>query len=167
MKLLLGAGVPRAEAHNAVTALSEVFSPRRLKPGQEIRLALFDEAAGSGEATPILAGLRLDASVDETVHVARQAETGDFFAETREVVLETRQSAHAGVIDSSLFEAASDAGMPLEAMIQLIRLFSFDVDFQREIQQRRSASSCSTTATTMPHGRAGEDRPAALRRHGP
>ena len=34
--LLVGAGIPRDEAHGAVTALGKLFDPRRIRPGQEI-----------------------------------------------------------------------------------------------------------------------------------
>nr|WP_240969456.1 M23 family metallopeptidase [Sneathiella limimaris] len=39
-----------------------------------------------------------------------------------------------GTIDNSLFLSASQAGLPTSVIIDLIRIFSYDVDFQREIQ---------------------------------
>jgi hypothetical protein len=50
MNLLVDAGLERGEAHGAVTALSEVFSPRRLKAGQVVRLAMLPENGAAGTA---------------------------------------------------------------------------------------------------------------------
>ena len=44
MGLLTDAGIARPEAYVAITALEEVFSPRRLRAGQEIKVALAGEA---------------------------------------------------------------------------------------------------------------------------
>jgi hypothetical protein len=40
----------------------------------------------------------------------------------------------AGSIQSSLFEAGQADGVPIEVMSEIIHAFSYDVDFQREIQ---------------------------------
>ena len=48
MKLLVDAGVARREAHEAIVALREFYDPRRLRPGQEIRLSLAEAADGGG-----------------------------------------------------------------------------------------------------------------------
>ena len=39
-----------------------------------------------------------------------------------------------GTIDSSLFDAATKAGLPQAVLSEMIRAFSYDVDFQREVQ---------------------------------
>jgi murein DD-endopeptidase MepM/ murein hydrolase activator NlpD len=42
---------------------------------------------------------------------------------------------HAGAtIDSSLYLAAIQAGLPANLIVELIRIFSYDVDFQRDVQ---------------------------------
>ena len=40
-----------------------------------------------------------------------------------------------GAIDSSLYEAASGQSVPAKTLAQLIRVFSYDVDFQRDIRE--------------------------------
>ena len=85
MNLLVKEGVERREAHGAINALSEVFSPRRLKAGQVIRLAMLPEANGTQVAsdggpdeTLRLISLGLTSNPEEDVLVARQAD--DSFA---------------------------------------------------------------------------------------
>jgi len=39
-----------------------------------------------------------------------------------------------GTIENNLSSAAKDAGLPMPVLLEMIRIFSFDVDFQRELQ---------------------------------
>jgi murein DD-endopeptidase MepM/ murein hydrolase activator NlpD len=141
MNLLVDAGLERNEAYGAIAALSEVFSPRKLRAGQVIRLAMLADGSGAevlsdGQQaeTLRLISLALTPNPEEDVLVARQADDS-FAARVEARPLTPRLSAYSGTIESSLFEAARDEGMPVETVVELIRLFSFDVDFQREIQQ--------------------------------
>lgn len=141
MNLLVKAGIERGEAHGAIGALSEVFSPRKLKAGQVIRLAMLPNGSGAqvvSDGSPDealrLISLGLTSNPEEDVLVARQADDS-FAARVEKRPLTRRLSAYSGTIETSLFEAARAVGMPVETVIELIRLFSFDVDFQREIQQ--------------------------------
>ena len=129
MKLLTKAGVPAGEAHDAITAMKDDFSPRKLMPGQDIQLAL----SPNGDDGQRLLSLAFRPNVEQDVRIVRTAndvfEAGSF---TRELRRETALST--GMIDSSLFKAARNAAVPMPILAQLIRAFSFDVDFQREIQ---------------------------------
>jgi len=134
LEVLVNAGVSQAEAYDAVDALTEFFAPRDLKPGQEIALTLASpEAAGFGTAGTALLGLTMQPSVEHDLQVKRD-DDGGFTALEVERPLEHRMMALDGHIDTSLFEAAEQAGVPFPIMTQLIRAFSYDVDFQREIQ---------------------------------
>ncbi len=141
MSLLTEAGLERGEAHGAITALSELFSPRKLKAGQVIRLAMLPDNDGTGVVSDgrpgealRLVSLGLTTSPEEDVVVAREADDS-FTARVEARPLTRRLSAYSGIIETSLFEAARENGMPVDSVVALIRLFSFDVDFQREVQQ--------------------------------
>ena len=109
----------------AIDALAKVFDPRRLKVGQEITL----EFAAAGE----LMALRFRPSVERDVG-ARRLGDGGFAALTVEHTFERRAVRAGGVIDGSLYLTAVRAGIPDPIILKVIRIFSFDVDFQREIQ---------------------------------
>ncbi len=79
MEMLTNAGVARQEAYEAITALSDVFSPRSLRPGQEIRL---DLAADASDAEPRLIALNLQPDVERDVRVVR-SESDGFVAEAK------------------------------------------------------------------------------------
>lgn len=138
MSLLVDAGAPRGQAHAAITALAAAYSPRALKPGQAIDVVFAPEpetpSLTQRSASLQLEGLNLRPNVERDIRVIRQAPEGGFTAEVIERPLNRQLSARSGQIDSSLFLAGRAADVPLEVMIELIRIYSFDVDFQREIQ---------------------------------
>ena len=134
MKLLVDAGIARPEAHQAINALREVYSPRALKPGQSIHLILDPPDDGRGAPGPRLAALNLRPDLERDIHVERSAVTDGFSARAVARPLSRELTAAAGLIDSSLFVAGKSAGVPPAILAELIRAFSYDVNFQREIQ---------------------------------
>lgn len=132
MGMLVDAGLSRTEAHNAIVALRGVYDPRRLRPGHEIRLSLLPVSADAAAADRLLS-LGLQPDVERDVVVRRDPAEG-FTAEALARPLEERQVVTTGTIQSSLSVAAASAGLPATVLNELVRLFSFDVDFQREIQ---------------------------------
>jgi murein DD-endopeptidase MepM/ murein hydrolase activator NlpD len=133
--VLVDAGVSQDDAESAVGAIAEIFSPRDLRAGQEITLNI-TTASGTREraADAQLMGLSFGPNVTTDVTLTRNDTTGLFVAAAvdKPVVEQNRRAA--GIIDSSLFDAAQEAGVPMPVVADLIRTFSFDVDFQRDIQ---------------------------------
>jgi murein DD-endopeptidase MepM/ murein hydrolase activator NlpD len=131
--VLVDAGMDSGEAQDAVGALADVFSPRALKVGQQITLnfnnVIDDE---SGENGKKLVGLSFEPNVTQDVTLKR-SETGDFVAAAVDKPLNQKLSRVSGTIDSSLFEAAQEAGLPVAVVSDVIKTFSYDVDFQRDI----------------------------------
>ena len=130
LDLLLNAGIPRAEAHEAVSALRGVFNPRELRPGQEITLMI--KPLGTGEQ-PGLVGASFAANAERDINLSRDSD-GRFTALGRDRDLRRELVRTTGTVRSSLFEAGSTAGVPGTIMVELIRALSYDVDFQRDIQ---------------------------------
>jgi murein DD-endopeptidase MepM/ murein hydrolase activator NlpD len=132
--VLVGAGITQDDANDAVGAIAEIFSPRDLRAGQEITLNITTASATrESAAEPQLMGLSFEPNVTTDVTLKRN-DTGLFVAAAvdKPVVEHIRRGA--GIIDSSLFDAAQEAGVPMPVVADLIRTFSFDVDFQRDIQ---------------------------------
>jgi len=128
--LLLAAGADSIEAHEAVAKLRAIFNPRKLRAGQEIWTELLPAAAP--EERPLLQSLEFDMDFAERLRVAR-APDGKFFAERTSLAVETSWVGAEGVIDDSLYLAAERADVPAAIIVDLIRVFSFNVDFQRDI----------------------------------
>jgi murein DD-endopeptidase MepM/ murein hydrolase activator NlpD len=132
--VLINAGVTENEAHDAVGAIAEIFSPRALRAGQEITLNITTASgAPARDDDPQLLSLSFEPDLTKDVKLTRN-DTGDFIASAVEKPLVEHNRLAAGIIDSSLFNAAQEAGVPMPVVADLIRTFSFDVDFQRDIQ---------------------------------
>ena len=131
MTLLVGEGVPRREAYAAIQVLGKIFDPRKLRSGQSLELTF-----GIVEMVPErFVGFRFDLKNGaRTVTVARRGK-GPFSAQEVKKKLTPQLVRGNAVIESSLYVAGLRAGVPPAVMIQLIQIYSFDVDFQREIRK--------------------------------
>lgn len=128
MTLLADADVSRDDAHGAIEALRERFDPRSLQVGQEVTV-LFEPRRGGSKR---FVGLEIAPDVVRSVSVAR----GDDGFETSEnqKAVQRLPAAGEGEIQSSLFEAGSKAGVPISVMMAVIKAYSHEVDFQRDLQ---------------------------------
>jgi murein DD-endopeptidase MepM/ murein hydrolase activator NlpD len=131
LDLLINAGIGRAEAHEAVTALRGVYNPRDLRPGQEITLTLVPIILGE---QPSLLGASFPATAERAINLSRDAD-GRFTALGVDKDLQRELIRARGTVRSSLFEAAGTVGVPGAIMVELIRALSYDIDFQRDVQQ--------------------------------
>jgi len=129
MEALVKAGASRKDAYDAIVALSEHFNPRRLQVGQELELGFLE----TDETGPRFARLAIEQDIDRKVAAIRDDKTG-WKAEVTEQPLQRLTMRAAGRIDDSLFLAADRENVPVSVIVELIRIFSFDVDFQRDIR---------------------------------
>lgn len=134
MALLAKAQVPRAEAHEAVQALRDVFNPKDLTAGTNIELSFMPKRGESGsDGGMSFLGLNFEPNVERLVSVVKTW-TG-FQADEVQKPL-ARQTVRAeGTITSSLYQDAVKAGVPAGVIVEMIRALSYDVDFQRDIQR--------------------------------
>jgi murein DD-endopeptidase MepM/ murein hydrolase activator NlpD len=122
--MLLSLGIARAEAHAAVEGLRDVYDPRRLRPGQ--RLQVETDAAASR-----LVRLAFAPSGRERIELVR-VDDGGFQALVRERATVTEEQLVEAEVRSSLHAAAIAAGVPPAVLAEVVRIFSWDVDYQRE-----------------------------------
>ena len=138
MGLLTESGAARADAHRAIAAMTPLQDPRKVRAGQELELA-FEEYVtaadnGDSEISRRLTSVSIKTDVDRQVTVSR-TEEGDYAGMEIVAELETGHVQARGTINSSLFLAAADAGIPAAITVEMIRMYSYDIDFQREIRQ--------------------------------
>jgi len=135
--ILVRAGVPGGEAQAAITALRGHYDPRRIRAGQKITLAFAPNPVETSitDAGPgCFKGLSVEPDFGHQVRVSRHEESG-FTAEKVKKVLSRAMARAEGRIDSSLYVAGKDAGLPDTTLAELIRAYSWDVDFQRDIRR--------------------------------
>ena len=128
IETLLRAGVPRGEAHQAITALQDVFEPRGLLAGQRIQIAL-DQST-----KPSLLSVVIPLDAVKTVAVHRLNDDR-FFSEAIVKQLTVALVGTTGLVRDSFFQAMAAERVPDRLIMELIRAYSWDVDFQRDIQR--------------------------------
>ena len=133
--LLDRAGVDAVEADAALDALRATFDVRKLQPGQEIRVFREWPAGTDPQAHPgRFAGFDFIPEPRRRVSVRRTGHM-QFEAAAQARPLSTRHFLADSLISSSVYEAARAGGIAPNLVVELIRLFSFSIDFQRDIRE--------------------------------
>src|SRR5690606_13675881 len=110
-------------------ALSDVFSVRKLRAGQEFRLNLEHDADGTRL-------LKLAFTPDSTQRIEIGLNAEESFTAQR-IARETQKRTVAvkGSIEDSFIVSARRAGVPRSVAMQMTRALAYDVDFQRDIHR--------------------------------
>jgi murein DD-endopeptidase MepM/ murein hydrolase activator NlpD len=125
MAILTNAGVSKEQAAQSISHLRKVYDLRKLPVGQVIYIAISNKQLIKVSFTP---------SFDFEI-VAELQENKSYQAEKKKIKLAIEDRIFSGVITNSLYQTAIELKLPPNMLIELIRIFSFDVDFQREIQK--------------------------------
>tara|TARA_B100000674_G_scaffold339854_1_gene284096 strand:- start:5251 stop:6558 length:1308 start_codon:yes stop_codon:yes gene_type:complete len=129
MATLTATGLERTSAYNAIEALRDVFNPRKLRAGQEFDLVY---AADAQDDIELLDQMSFQPDPETIVSVSR---TDDGYqASSDKIELTPARNVASGTIEQSLFLAAERNGVPIPVLMDLIELYSYEVDFQRDIQ---------------------------------
>ena len=125
-------GVKSAEVFQAIKALNKIYSPKDLKSGQNIEIALNINDDNGQDISLKRVSIKLS-----PLHNAQVFRTKDdnFKALKISRPLKLTLKRAAGEIDSSLFADTKKAGMPVDMIMKLISNYSYDIDFQRDIKK--------------------------------
>lgn len=146
--MLEDAGVSSEDAAAVVDAIEPVYGSKKIRAGQQFKVTI-GPASGTGSAdnaTPAEAGAQNDGdnsarrllslsfapSIDHLINVHLTA-PDNYFAENIKRKLEERYEHASVTIDSSLYQAATRAGIAPTVVVEIIRMFSYEVDFQRDV----------------------------------
>jgi murein DD-endopeptidase MepM/ murein hydrolase activator NlpD len=124
LKLLARVGVGTEDAQEAARLLTSIWNPRDLRPGQ--RAAVLTQSDR-------LLSFRLALGPDRDIVIARD-HTGGFIIEDQDRPTREVPTLGSGTIRTSLAAAAERAGVPPGVLAEMIRAFSYDIDFERDIQ---------------------------------
>ncbi len=130
MDLLVRNAVPRDEAVGAITALRKVYDPRDLNPGHHVTVFFHKDPS---IADPKFVGLRIEQDSINSL-MLNKGEDGQFKVNQEAKSVHRELKGFKGKIDNSLYVDAKAAGVPDAVILDFIKIFSFGVDFQREIQ---------------------------------
>ncbi len=155
--MLEDVGISAQDANAVVAAMGKNFDPRALKTGQSFDLTYsvatidatgnapkpaaprtttvmvnHDATAENSQAISRLLSLHFSPSIEQEMTVTRTTE-GGYTAELVKKELQAHNHRAGGTIDSSLYLAAMQAGIPADVVVDMIRMFSYKVDFQRDL----------------------------------
>ncbi len=125
--LLQRAGLSGVDAHNAVEVMKKHYDPRALKPGQVVHLR-YDQADQ-------LASLQMDVDAVRSVSLQRTNDADGFKCVTQEKEILKKVAARRTEIQTSLYGSALKDGLPRSVVAEAIRVYSYDVDFQRDVRR--------------------------------
>jgi len=136
--MLIKAGISAEDSDAAIIALRRHFNPGRLRQGQRVTINFQADGpslANSGSSTSgTFTGLSLLPNPDSRLIVARDA-AGSFQATMKKRDLTRALARASNTITYSLSQAGSNVRVPNSVLAEVIRLYSWDVDFQRDIRK--------------------------------
>ena len=128
-RVLTRAGATARDAQAAAASISEVFDPRRIRPGVPVNVVFLQDSA----APPRLSGLAFRSAPGMTVTVNR-LNAGRFNARQVAMPLTYERTRILARVESSLHDAAVARGATTGVIAQMADVFAFDVDFQRDVR---------------------------------
>ena len=127
--ILASAGMTRKEAYRAVKAMKQHYNPRALKPGQNVSIRLKPDKQKMD-----VTGFRVSIDPVRMLRVAR-TDRGDFKARFQEKSIRRELHAKQIHITGSLYGSASRNKIPASIISKAIHVFSWDIDFQRDLKR--------------------------------
>jgi murein DD-endopeptidase MepM/ murein hydrolase activator NlpD len=128
-KVMQDEGIASAEVHNIIQAMDEHFDPKDLKAGQDIRMHF---EPGDADGSYKLTDMKIELNPLKTLTVSRDGD--DFKSSLEEKELKEVVLAQKTVIKNSLYGSAAKAGIPKSVVSDAIKIYSQNVDFQRDVQ---------------------------------
>lgn len=129
LTLLTDTGVTLDEAYQAVEALRRIYNPRQLDIGQQLALEL--DAHADDPAIPTLTRLSLPISKIATIELKRAG--NGFTAKKLEAPVTKKLVRLDAPIRGSFYQTGANAGIPVGTLNELVKVYSYDIDFQRDL----------------------------------
>ncbi len=142
--ILFTIGANEADVTEILTSLKKVFDLRsiiagdyitikyKLKIGYKAGANVDAKNDGDVERKVVISSIAIAPSFEREIVVSR-AENGTYSAKEIKIKLNRHVSKFLGTLKSGLFVDGINAGVSPTAMMNMINLYSYDVDFQRDI----------------------------------
>ncbi len=126
--ILYDIGVQNNYSTAIIESLAPFYNLKKLQPGKKIKMIVFQEGE---QASPFIELLKIEKSPGVEARVCYR--DGSYETKLVEVKTIPVHFSKQGIIENSLYSDAVKAGIPDSAVMEMFQLFSFDVDFQRDI----------------------------------
>ena len=124
--IFAGKGIPSTTTHQIAVLNEQTSRLRYIKPGQKIQLLL--------DADHGLRQMKYVPDVTSTLLIQR-TEDQSFTSQIINYQLDAYPVYREGTIESSLFEAAAEADIPEDVIMNLVGIFGWDIDFSLDIRR--------------------------------
>jgi len=118
-------GISSATTHKIATLNEQTRKLRYIQPGDEIQLLLDDKRG--------IRQMKYIPDITRTLLIQRN-EDQSYSSKIINYQLDAYPVYREGVIDSSLFEAAANADIPEDVIMDLVAIFGWDIDFSLDIR---------------------------------
>jgi len=125
-------GVGNSETSQIISSMKAHYDPRNIKAGQVIKLNFEKYRNDDAEVTQRFKEMRIPLDNIKTLVVAR-ADSG-FATRIDEKEVNKVVKAKRTEVEVSLYGSAAKAGIPKNVVANAIRIYSWNVDFQRDIR---------------------------------
>lgn len=129
--LLQEAGAGGGDAYEATNAISQYKDLRKIMPGQEVNIRLEPDKENSGSM--ILTDLMMP--IDKVNYITLKRGDEGFESQVNEKEVNLVKRAGQTTIQTSLYGSALRSGIPEPVIAKLVHVYSWDVDFQRDIRR--------------------------------
>ncbi|MBL0318876.1 MAG: peptidoglycan DD-metalloendopeptidase family protein [Alphaproteobacteria bacterium] len=129
--ILKDAGISDEDSYAALQSLKSKYDPTQLSIGQEIKITRYDIDRKARRYE--LRSLTI-VQTPQIKHTTVRTHSDDFITSTT-IEPTVKKTFHAvAEIKDSLFNAGTSAGIPVNILMEIIKSYSYDVDFQRDIK---------------------------------
>lgn len=142
-KVMQNEGIGSGEVHDIIEAMDKHFDPKDLKAGQDIQMHF---EPGEAEGSYKLTDMKIQLNPLKTLTVSREGD--EFKSALEEKEVKQVINAQKAVIKNSLYGSAAKAGIPKSIVSEAIRIYSQNVDFQRDVQSGDTLEVMYETAQT-------------------
>ena len=137
LKILADVGAQEQDVFSILNALKKIKFSQSLNIGAVISITYRaqnnEESAGANDNHKVvISNVTIPSSVEENIVVTRKND-GGYDARELKIKLLRYNSRYFGVIKNGLFVDGVEAGISPNSMMNMINLYGYDVDFQRDI----------------------------------
>ncbi|MBM3590106.1 MAG: M23 family peptidase [Alphaproteobacteria bacterium] len=137
LKILADVGAEDQDVFSIIGALKKIKSSQNLSIGSQITItyrSIDDEESSDQNAKRkvVISNVTIPQSVEENIVITRKND-GSYDARELKVKLLRYNSRYFGVIKNGLYIDGVEAGISPNAMMNMITLYGYDIDFQRDI----------------------------------
>ncbi|MDR2526376.1 MAG: peptidoglycan DD-metalloendopeptidase family protein [Rickettsiales bacterium] len=136
--ILLQFNIASGDINSIINSLKNVFDIRKFKEGQTLKIRyknIINVEGGDINEKIIIENIRFKTDeVANEIVVTLQEDGGGYASSLAPIRLVKNLMKYKVTINSSLFTDGIEAGVPQSVMMEFIKIFSFDIDFQRDLR---------------------------------